>query len=164
MLLGVLGLAVDIGWSYFTKVQAQSAADAAAMAAAVYAANGGPISCGANNVNCAGDTACAYPAAAATDAFTTACAYAAANGFSNHGNQTVTVSANTTSSGVTGNSPSYWVKATVGIRPYALFGPFSGFRQFTVSAASTAAVAYYGVGACVYVLDPTSAASLTMAG
>src|SRR5512134_81073 len=32
-MVGIMGLAVDLGWSYFTKKSAQTAADAAALAA-----------------------------------------------------------------------------------------------------------------------------------
>lgn len=164
LLMGALGLGVDVGFAYFDKMQAQAAADAAAMAAAAYATNGGPITCGSNNVNCAGETACAYPIATVTDAFTTGCAYASANGFVNHGTQTVTMSANTTApTGISGNSPTYWVKATVGITPPLLFGGFAG-NAFTVKASATAGVAYYSAGACIYVLDPTASGALTAAG
>jgi hypothetical protein len=162
----VLGFAVDIGWAYFIKVRAQSAADAAAMAAASYAASGGPISCGANSVTCAAEAPCAYPnVSPATDDLTTGCLYAAANGFVNHADQKVLISGNTTApSGISGNAPTYWVKATVSQNPHTLFGSFGGMSRFTVNASSTAAVAYYSAGACIYVLDPTAGGAFTAQG
>jgi hypothetical protein len=165
VVFGVLGFAVDLGWGYFTKMRAQSAADAAAMAAATYAANGGPITCGAHNVTCAVEAPCAYPnVSPPTDDLTTGCLYAAANGFVNNGDQKVLISGNTTSSGISGNAPTYWVKATVSENPHTLFGSFGGMNQFTVSASSTAAVAYYSAGACIYVLDPAANGAFTTAG
>jgi hypothetical protein len=166
ILFGVLGLAVDLGMAYFTRQQAQAAADAAAMAAATYATNGGPITCGANGAICGSDTTCAYPnVSPATNDLQSGCLYAAANGFVNSGIQSVKLSANTTAPpGVTGNSPSYWVKATVSARPNTLFGRFGGLNQFTINAAATAGVAYYAAGACLYVLDPTASSAFTAAG
>ena len=166
LLFGALGLAVDLGWAYFTKMRAQSAADAAAMAAASYAASAGPISCGANSVTCAAEAPCAYPnVSSPTDDLTTGCLYAAANGFVNYGEQRVLISGNTTSpSGISGNSPAYWVKATVSQHSPTLFGPLVGISQFTINASSTAAVTYYSAGACIYVLDPTDSGAFTAQG
>jgi hypothetical protein len=165
LICGVLALAVDLGLGYYTKLQAQSAADAAAMAAATYASSGGPITCGSNHVTCAGETPCAYPVGSANDTLSTGCAYAAANGFVNHGNQTVTMSGNTTApAGITGNTPTYWVKATVSANPTTLFAGFGGLGRLTIRASSTSAVAYYSAGACIYVLDPTASGALSAQG
>ena len=53
---GVMGLAVDMGWSYFVKKSAQRAADSAAMAAAGFAlqqvGQGALFSCGVSKVAC----------------------------------------------------------------------------------------------------------------
>src|SRR5260370_32997359 len=61
MLFGIMGLAVDLGWSYYRKQVAQTATDAAALAAAADAENNstsGVITCAMNNVVCQGATAC----------------------------------------------------------------------------------------------------------
>ena len=53
-LLGVVGLVVDIGWMYFRKQAAQTAADAAAAAAAAaaYSSAGGGPTCASSGISC----------------------------------------------------------------------------------------------------------------
>src|SRR5579862_8995692 len=74
-MVGMMGLAVDLGWSYFSQKQAQAAADTAALAAAQEAVtrlgvtsdvsgfNCGSTGVGANKVECtesSGSTALQY--------------------------------------------------------------------------------------------------------
>src|SRR5579863_7065008 len=77
---GLLGLAVDLGWSYFVKKSAQNAADSAALATAYRAlatASGG-------------ETATSFSGDA-----TVAASYATQNLFTQGGNQNVTVTSAT---------------------------------------------------------------------
>src|SRR5208282_6269125 len=67
---GLLGLAVDLGWSYFVKKSAQNAADAAALAAAYQALN---VPNGETQASFAGSQ------------FSSAAIYAQQNGFSQGG-------------------------------------------------------------------------------
>src|SRR5262249_22501160 len=93
------------------------------------------------------------------------CSYAEQNGFVNNGSQTVKMSANTTAPpGISGNSPAYWVKATVSDNPYTLFGSFGGVTRFSISASAVAAVSYLSAGACIYVLDPVASQAFDAAG
>jgi hypothetical protein len=81
-MIGMLGLAVDLGWSYFVKKSAQAAADSAAMAAALEAyKTAGPsapytgkcgvsLVCAVTPVNCSGSMN-----------LTAGCLYAQQNGF-----------------------------------------------------------------------------------
>jgi Flp pilus assembly protein TadG len=92
-LFGIIGLAVDLGWSYYRKQVAQTAADAAALAAAVVAENNAgtnTITCGSNNVVCQAAAACPTNGATGNNILS-GCLYAKANGFTNSGNQTVTM-------------------------------------------------------------------------
>jgi len=168
VLLGAIGLAVDLGWSYFTKIRIQAAADAAAMAAVSFAAAGGPITCGSSGVTCGTTTTCDSSVTSASDSFSDGCVYAAANGYVNGGTTVVTMTGNSGTAqappGVSGNTPTYWAQATISTSPYTLFGPFSGTKQFTIKASSIAAVSYYSAGACVYVLDATANSALTING
>src|SRR5277367_4449026 len=91
MLFGIMGLAVDLGWSYYRKQVAQTAADSAALAAAVTAENSSGtniITCGSYNVVCQA-TATACPTVTGTPAnnIQSGCVYAKANGFTNAGTQ-----------------------------------------------------------------------------
>jgi Flp pilus assembly protein TadG len=79
---GLLGLAVDLGWSYFVKKSAQNAADAAALAAAYQALNV-PT----------GETEPAPSFSGSPNS--SAAAYAKQNLFIQGGNQNVTVTSNT---------------------------------------------------------------------
>ena len=91
-MFGLIGLSVDLGFSFFVQRQAQAAADAAALAAARQAfnsvSNWSTWSCGDNGVvcqfsgiNCAG----------ATGNLTAACNFARENGFDSGTNQRQTV-------------------------------------------------------------------------
>jgi hypothetical protein len=168
LLFGTLGLAVDLGWSYFRRNAAQSAADSAAMAAALYAKTNG-YTCGANGVVCGDPVACANPnVSPATTDYQVGCLYAGANGFLNGGNggrQTVTLQGNTTAPpGLTGNSPAYWVRATVSERTSNFFGSFGGISAFTVNTSAIAGINAVPPGACVYVLDPHLSGAYTQSG
>jgi Flp pilus assembly protein TadG len=104
---GLLGLAVDLGWSYYIQKSAQNAADSAALSAAHQALCGlgsssscgsppapgetVPITCG--NVNCQPATACA---AGTSNNLSSGCFFAQQNGFTpggNGGRQNVTIAA-----------------------------------------------------------------------
>src|SRR5215469_9855200 len=62
-LCGIMGLAVDLGWGYFVKKQAQLAADAAALAAVEKALDDvGQVTrftCGVQNLSCVSSDQCA---------------------------------------------------------------------------------------------------------
>ena len=94
---GLLGLAIDLGWSYFIQKSAQNAADSAALSAAHQALCGPgsssscgspsapgetvPITCG--NVNCQPATACAP---GNSNNLSSGCFFAQQNGFTPGGN------------------------------------------------------------------------------
>jgi hypothetical protein len=172
LLLGAIGLAVDVGLAYFTKMQAQSAADAAALAAASYAthASSGSVTCGSSGVTCGTTKTCDSSVTSATDTFSDGCLYAASNGFVNNAanHVRVTMTGNSGSAqappGVSGNTPTYWVQANISTSPVNLFGPFGGLSRFTINASSIAAVTSYTPGACVFALDPSAAAAFTATG
>jgi hypothetical protein len=166
VVLATLGLAVDIGTAYYTRQSAQTAADAAAMAAVSFASAGGQPACGSTTICNSTAASCANPPTATATDIDVGCLYAKSNGFVNNGTtQFVSLSANTTAPpGVTGNSPSYWVKADVSATPFTLFGRFGGVSALTINASSTAAVSYYSAGACIYVLDPSANQSFLASG
>ncbi|MBV8771912.1 MAG: hypothetical protein JO166_06225, partial [Deltaproteobacteria bacterium] len=62
-ILTMTGIVVDVGWAYFTRESAQTAAQAAAIAAAKSAmdgvAAGGTYTCGSHGLGCQSATACA---------------------------------------------------------------------------------------------------------
>jgi hypothetical protein len=154
LVFGTLGLAVDVGFAYYTRQSAQAAADAAAMAAVAYASSSGAPVCGTGGVTCNSTaTSCSNPPVSpATNALQVGCLYAQTNGFVNNGTtQFVSMAANTTAPpGIGNNSPSYWVQAKVTSNPFTMFGRFAGISAFTINASSIAAVTYYNAGACIY--------------
>jgi len=163
LMIGLLGLSVDVGWAYYRREAAQAAADAAAIAAAKAASanSSSGLVCGTGTIWCGSPagTAAACPSTAPTTIntdFDNACAMAGANGFVTAGRQSVTIQANTTSTAPTvpGTTVSYWVTARVNESPIALFGRMSG-NPLVASARSTVALIQgSGGGGCIYVLDP----------
>ncbi len=142
-MVGLMGLAVDLGWSYFTKKSAQAAADSAALAAAqqafVSAGEGDDAYTCGTGVTCQAATSC--PGAGNIQ---NGCLYAQQNGFSvtEGGRQNVTMEANTTYPIPTapGVHPYYWVTARVSERVPQLFSSILGNTSSLVSARATAAV------------------------
>ncbi len=155
LLCGMLGLVVDLGWAYFAKRSAQSAADVAALAAVkmVFSGSGAAAdtACNFGNITCA-PTPVACPA---TGNLQSACLYAAQQGYSNQGRTTVTVQASdrVTSPTVAGCDPVahqpptapcvdayYWITVRITERLPQLFSAVMGNKEATVAVRSTAAV------------------------
>src|ERR1019366_2404119 len=164
----VLGFAVDLGWAYFRRNAAQAAADASALAGAIYASNHG-YTCGSNGLVCGTALACANPPASPPRSDLQAgCLYAQANGFVNVGSQTVSLIANNSSNpppGVTGNTPTYWVQANISetlINMFSVFGLHTSSAGLNVT--SIASVAVTPPAGCVYVLSSNASPALSMTG
>ena len=153
-LLGMIGLAVDLGWSYYRRQAAQAAAESAAGAAAVAAMTNSTITC--SNSVCQAATACpANPTTPAATNIASGCLYAKANGFVNSGRQTVQMTANLTSPpSASGIGTLYWVTANVSEQNPQLFSGLLGGHTFgSIAAQATAAVMQGSISNCVYVLD-----------
>ena len=121
LLFGTLGLVVDVGWAFFRREAAQTAADAAASAAAAAAylsAGGGSINCSVTNVACyATEHECPSTLTTATNNIEAGCLYARDNGFTTAGRQKVTfMSGAGTAATATGAPMSYWVIVRVSER------------------------------------------------
>ena len=157
LLLGVLGLVVDVGYGYYVKQQAQAAADSAALAAAVDAQSNG-FTCG-DVVLCQSAYSCPSNPTNTTN-LGTGCLYAKTNGFNGGA---VTLSSGTGAIG--GANVNYWVTATVTGSMPSLFSSVLGVGKSPVMAAATGAVIASGNGhGCIYVLDPTQGQSMTVSG
>ena len=171
---GMMGLAVDLGWSFFVQKIAQASADGAALAAVqeTYKRNGGglgTLTCGAT-ADCQPITAC--DAIGASSNLYNGCLYATRNGFSvggENGRQNVTIQADVTTPpptvpGVT--DIKYWVTVRTAQSVPQLFSSVLGNTQGTVSAIATAAISgsqlpgsFYGMnheGDCITGLDTSS--------
>ena len=170
LMIGMLGLAVDMGWGYFRREAAQTAADAAAAAVvqAAMASSPNSQSCGSNNVWCGSPagtaTACPdTPPASPVTSFDYGCALALANGFANSagGSQTVTIQANATSSApnVPGTAVSYWATVRISENAVPFFcAPGGGGGLLSSSAVTTAGVTSTPgtiSNTCLYVLSPS---------
>jgi hypothetical protein len=173
LMLGMLGLGVDLGWAYFRREAVQTAADAAAAAVVRAAMSTSPNSqaCGSNKVWCGSPTGTATncPATAVTSAstsFDNGCMLAAANGFTTSGSRTVSIQANTTSPAPTvpGTAVTYWATVRVSESVVPFFGSPGNDSPFTSSAVSTAAIESSGAVSndCVYVLSTTASPALTL--
>lgn len=156
-MVGMMGLAVDLGWSYFVQKEAQSAADTAALGAAQEAvARLGTTSdvsgfrctsagTGASQVDCQ-LTPIPCASVASTSNLHNGCLYAAANDFdpSKNARQVVLMQASDVTDanrppGV--NRISYWVRVrTIQTIPQ-LFSFLAGNTEGTVAANATAAIA-----------------------
>ncbi|HXI40298.1 MAG TPA: pilus assembly protein TadG-related protein [Bryobacteraceae bacterium] len=163
-MFGLMGLAVDLGWMEFTKKSAQSAADAAAMAAmlqfqsTIFSLD---YTCGVNGVICQAPTSCAT---LTTGYMHSGCAYAQLNGFSSSGNQYVSLSSGAgvppTATGV--QSSAYWVTARVNQTIPQLFSAVLGNSTGSIAARATAALS--PSKDCIYAMDPHGAGSVFMNG
>lgn len=178
VLFGLVGFTVDVGSSYYTKQQAQAAAESAAMGAAAYAkANG--LTCGANGITCNSTlTSCST---ISSGVLYVGCQYAHQNGFPM---SAISMAANTTTPPCNPcTSPGYWIQAKVATTHNNLFLEVAqasataninaqAFAGVTGSTGSGSGGSGSGVPAtCVWVLDPTekqtflvSAATMSLSG
>jgi len=171
LMLGMMSLAVDLGWGYFRREAAQSAADSAAAAAVravVAALSGATPSCGTSIVWCGSPTGTVTncPATApssATNSYDNACMLAGANGYTTTGSKTVSVQANTTSPPPTvpGVAVTYWVTVRISESPTSFFGipaAATGGSGLTSNVIATAAITTSGGATsppCLYILGTT---------
>jgi hypothetical protein len=169
MLFGMMGLAVDLGWSYYRKQVAQGAADSAALAAAVVAENSSgssTITCGVNNVVCQTATACPAVTGSPANNIQSGCLYAKTNGFTNAGNQTVQMASS--ASGVAPDPTKYSIlyTATASIQENnaQLFSGLFGNTQGQVQAVATAEVVQLPLPYCIYALNRTASQSVLVTG
>jgi len=161
VICGMLGLAVDLGWDYFQKQCAQTAADSAAQAGVAAAIANGSLSCGATVV-CQASTTCPTNIGSPTTTVQTACVYGEANGFGVDSKSSLSVASGTGTPGsAPGMSTSYYLTATVTRNIPSLFSMAAGRSVMVVAAQSTAAVATQVAPNCIYILDPTGAGALT---
>lgn len=185
VLMGMLGLLVDLGWGYFRKQAELAAAEAAALAAVEMALeNSSTITCGSNHVTCpstptaCSSTALASPPPAGSTNIQIGCAYAYLNGFipgGNGGTQNVTMVAGDkfgngaginppTASKTLSPVPDYWVTVRVADVLPQLFSAVLGHNQLLSSARATAAVVYVVPTGCIFVLDTNADTGLLVSG
>jgi len=168
-LFGMLGLVVDIGYAYYRKEAAQTAADAAAGAAAIAAYNnaqGGAVSCSTNEVSCYNSEYTCPSTPSGSNNVQVGCMYAQQNGFTTGGKIKVTFRTGTgTPPTATGAMPmNYWVEARVSENIPQLFSAVLGFPTATVTARATSATRVADSGGCVITLNPHASSSLRMTG
>jgi hypothetical protein len=167
-LLGMVGLVVDIGWMYFRKQAAQTAADAAAAAAAAaaYSTAGGGPSCSSAGISCnSTEYVCpASPSTTPANNIEAGCLYAKENGFVTAGRQKVTIQSGI---GAPPTAPSvtisYWIIVRVSEDIPQLFSSVLGFSAGTVTARATTGVREGTGGGCVLTLNP-SLVSMVLSG
>ena len=162
-MLGMAGLVVDIGWGYWRKEAAQTAA-ASAASAAIAAASAG-TACG-SGWNCSTSYSCAAsPSLPASNNLDNGCLYAKQNGFLNTGRQTVTLKSGSgappTTSGV---AAAYYVVATITESQPTLFSAALGQSWMQITGQATAILLRGSGGGCVYVLDRTASGAWTQTG
>jgi len=163
-MFGLMGLAVDLGWMEYTKKSAQTAADAAAMAALLQFQSttfSTTVTCGVGGVVCQAPTSC-NPAP--TSYLHSGCDYAQLNGFSSSGNQYVSLQAGTGAppTAPTVLSSTYWVTARVNQTVPQLFSAVLGNSTGRVAARATAAL--NPARDCIYVMDPAGSDAVHMNG
>jgi hypothetical protein len=171
---GMLGLAVDLGWSFFIRRSGQSFADAGALAAAVEAFRLGGASatvyCGVNNIVCNTPNTYPCPGSIGTPAVNldNGCLYARGDvvtgggytGFLNGSNSGRTQTANiesgsgqlTLSDGSQINT-FYWARSRVSENIPQLFSAVMGNRTALVAARSTAAIVGLPLDASIVLLN-----------
>lgn len=171
-LMGLLGLASDIGYMHFARKSAQKAADAAVLAAAArfYQTIGGSsFDCTAFTWICNSSTpyTCNKDLTTATNPLETGCLYAKRNGFwAWNGDGTPSKQNVSFVSGVPPTPPptatgvssgAWWVTARIAQQVPQLFSAVLGNTSGTIAARATATIS--PAMGCVYVLDPTADAA-----
>jgi hypothetical protein len=165
---GLLGLVVDVGWSYWRREACRSAAQSAAIAAAMAANAKSSLTC-TSQVPCQSTySACPSSLTTPSDPIQAGCLYAQANGFTNgasSGRVSVKAAAytGTTSIPVSGVTPGYWISFTVSERIPTTWSAVLGQANMTVTGQATAAVMGGSGGGCIYVMK-TSGTDVTMSG
>jgi hypothetical protein len=164
-MIGMLGLVSDLGYMHYLKKSAQTAADAAALAA-VYRFNktiyGIGMDCSAAGWMCHSTAwSCPSNTTTASNPVQAACEYAGLNGFSSGTrNQSVTIVSGVSSSIPTAtavNNGGWWITVRVSQTVTQLFSAILGNTTGEVAARASAAV--QPSLACVYALDPSAAQS-----
>jgi hypothetical protein len=155
---GMIGLAVDLGWSFYTKRSAQTAADSAALAAAQQALDttgqGGSFVCGNGMIACSSSPT---PCDASVN-LTTGCQYAQQHGFTvggNGGRQNVAIAADITSPPPTapGVKVDYWVTVRTYENIPQLFSSALNNTAGGTASRATAAVVNAPLPAQLYTLN-----------
>jgi len=157
-MVGLMGLAVDLGWSYYVKKSAQAAADAAALGAAQAAFEAESDEDEDNTYDCGVEAACQAAAPCPSPGnLQNGCLYAQQNGFrvTEGGRQMVTMEADNTSVIPTapGVHPYYWVTARVSEGIPQLFSSILGNSFGQSSARATAAVIDSAVSGSLILLN-----------
>lgn len=148
-MIGMMALAVDLGWGNYVKRSAQKAADAAALAGVyrVYAEVGEEFL-----IPCSGETVCQEAApcpvqlpSQPSNSVEAACLYAKNNGFEQqgkNGRQTVLIAADRTSPPPTapGVTALYWITATANETLPQFWGGILSNNLLSTSARATAAL------------------------
>ena len=169
--LGMVGLVVDVGWSYWRAEACRTAAQAAAMASVLQAMSASDFTCG-SGVACT-SSASTYlqcpssPSSPPANNLQAGCLYAQSNGFTLGGNgsrQNVQYAAYTSNSPVSGSSPTYWVRFVAAEKIPTLFTAVLGKTWMLVSSRATGAIFKPASGACVYALDPAAASAIDLNG
>jgi len=159
---GLIGMAVDFGWSYFMRRQAQAAADSAALAGAraamttIQTTGASALSC--TNLSCGSQTSCG---AGATGAWQSACDYAQQNGFTqggDSGRQQVSVASGVNSPAAPPPTASnvnvrYWLTVRVSTTIPQLYSAVLGNANATIAARATAAITDYLVNGSIIALN-----------
>lgn len=170
-LFGVIGLVSDIGYMHYTKMAAQTAAEAAAHATIIdlHSSNAASsYTCGTtgSTVKCSStQTGCPSSITTPANSVEHGCMYAMQHGFTNTGNQSVTYTAGVSSvPGTASGTPSasYWVTFYVTQKVPQLFSAVLGNTTGMVAARSTASL--IGAADCIYALNKTASGAVSAGG
>jgi len=157
LMFATMGLSVDLGWAYFIKQRVQTAADAAASAAVVYAL-GNNDACGVGGVTCGTSYTCAG-VKPPTNSLQEGCLFATADGPPAFTAKMYEYDSAHPPSGVSGVTPSIWIQATVSASSPNLFLFGSGFQTASITANAIGGVNNAGnAGNCIYALSAANPA------
>jgi Flp pilus assembly protein TadG len=173
-MFAAVGLVVDIGWAYFTRQAAHTAAEAAALGAAQAAVdgitNGGTYTCLSHGLGCQAATDCptTIPSPTTTN-LQNGCAYAIANGFTAgglSGKQSVTMQADvsTPAPTVPGVRVKYWVTTRITQQNPLTFGAVLGGQLLNVAVRATGAVIATAPPNCITALSGTASPAMSVSG
>lgn len=167
-MFGIMGMVTDFGYMHFVKMEAQTAAEAAARAAIIdlHATLGGSaLSCGGNVVCATNPTNCTANISNPTNSIDRGCMYAQQHGFNSTGKTLVTYQSGVASVPPTASgssSASYWVIYRAIERVPQMFSAVLGNTSGLVVGRSTAAVV--GASDCIYAMDKHASPAISVGG
>lgn len=154
-MMGLLALAVDLGWAYYVKQTALAAAEAAASAGTITASSTS-LACG-SSVVCQSLTSCSSTSMSPVTNVAAACLYGETNGFGTAAHTNLSIATGTGAPPTVPSVSTAFYTTAVAVKQYnGLLSSIMGNTQMTVAARATAGLISSVPSQCLWVLDKSA--------